>query len=62
MQIMTVCLIIGKNKNLNPNNSADASLDRDKDGYTNIEEYLNNVVNLKAVSPSEKNNAKAKIH
>ena len=33
--------------NLNPNNRADASLDRDKDGYTNIEEFLNS-----SVSPS----------
>ena len=27
---------------LNPNDSADAALDRDGDGYTNIEEYINN--------------------
>src|SRR5262249_1400080 len=26
---------------LDPANPADASLDRDKDGYTNLEEYLN---------------------
>jgi hypothetical protein len=36
---------------LNPNNAADASLDRNKDGYTNIEEYLNSVVDLKTVKP-----------
>jgi hypothetical protein len=29
---------------LNPNNPADAGLDRDGDGYTNIEEYLNDLV------------------
>ncbi|OHB51049.1 MAG: hypothetical protein A2Y10_17140 [Planctomycetes bacterium GWF2_41_51] len=28
-------------KKLNPKNSNDARLDRDKDGYTNIEEYIN---------------------
>ena len=39
-----------KNK-LNPSSAADASLDRDKDGYTNIEEYLNSVVNPRNVFP-----------
>ncbi len=39
-----------KNK-LNPNSAADASLDRDNDGYTNIEEYFNSVVSLKNVVP-----------
>ncbi len=29
---------------LNPNDAADANLDRDGDGYTNIEEYLNDLV------------------
>jgi hypothetical protein len=29
---------------LNPKNAADAAADRNKDGYTNIEEYLNSVV------------------
>lgn len=29
---------------LNPKSAADASLDRNKDGYTNIEEYLNSMV------------------
>jgi hypothetical protein len=38
---------------LNPKNAGDASLDRDKDGYTNIEEYINSVVPLKAVIPTE---------
>ncbi|WP_242696407.1 pectate lyase family protein [Longitalea luteola] len=33
-----------KKNGLNPNNAADASQDRNKDGYTNIEEYLNSVV------------------
>lgn len=37
---------------LNPKNAADASLDRDNDGYTNIEEYLKSVVNIKNVRPA----------
>lgn len=36
---------------LNPNNPADASLDRNKDGYSNIEEYLNSLVPLNTVKP-----------
>jgi hypothetical protein len=36
---------------LNPNNADDASLDKDKDGYTNIENYLNSLVNTKNVMP-----------
>ena len=36
---------------LNPKNAADSSMDRDKDGYTNIEEYLNSVVELQEVKP-----------
>ena len=39
---------------LNPKNAADAVADRNKDGYTNIEEFLNSVVPLAAVTPSEK--------
>jgi hypothetical protein len=35
---------------LNPKNANDASSDRDKDGYTNIEEFLNSVVNIKNVT------------
>lgn len=35
---------------LNPHNYNDASLDRDKDGYTNIEEFLNSVANIKIVT------------
>jgi hypothetical protein len=31
---------------LNPKNAADASQDRNKDGYTNIEEFLNSVVSM----------------
>jgi hypothetical protein len=38
---------------LNAKNAADASLDRDKDGYSNIEEFINSVVPLKAVVPAE---------
>jgi hypothetical protein len=40
-----------KKVGLNPNNAADASQDRNKDGYTNIEEYLNSVVELQTVKP-----------
>jgi hypothetical protein len=36
---------------LNPKNAADASIDRNKDGYSNIEEYLNSLVPLNAVKP-----------
>lgn len=41
-------------KGLNPKDATDASTDRDKDGYTNIEEYLNSVVPLNGVVPSGK--------
>lgn len=40
-----------KNK-LNPNDATDASQVRGKDGYTNIEVYLNSVVPVKEVKPS----------
>lgn len=40
-----------KKNGLNPKNAADASLDRDGDGYTNIEDYLNGVVETKKVAP-----------
>jgi len=40
---------------LNPKNAADATADRDKDGYTNIEEYLNSLVNIRIVKPPSKN-------
>jgi len=40
-----------KNK-LNPNDASDASQVRGKDGYTNIEVYLNSVVPVKEVKPS----------
>jgi hypothetical protein len=33
-----------RKNNLNPNDASDASKDRDGDGYTNIEEYINNLV------------------
>ncbi len=36
---------------LNPKDATDASKDRDKDGYTNIEEFLNSVVDIKTVKP-----------
>jgi hypothetical protein len=42
-----------KKAGLNPKSAADASLDRNKDGYTNIEEYLNSVVDLRTVKPVE---------
>ncbi|MEJ6981421.1 polysaccharide lyase [Pedobacter sp. P351] len=37
--------------NLNPKNAADASLDPNKNGYSNIEEYLNSLVPLNTVKP-----------
>src|SRR4029078_11544582 len=40
---------------LNPKDPNDASWDRDKDGYTNIEEYLNSVVDLNKVTPAKTN-------
>jgi hypothetical protein len=40
-----------KKVGLNAKSSADAGLDRDKDGYTNIEEYINSVVPLQSVKP-----------
>jgi hypothetical protein len=36
---------------LNPKNAADASQDKDKNGYTNIEDYLNSVVPVNNVKP-----------
>jgi hypothetical protein len=33
-----------RKNNLNPNDASDASKDRDGDGYTNIEEYINHLV------------------
>src|SRR5688572_27564943 len=42
----------------NPKNAGDASLDKDKDGYTNIEEYLNSVVPMSNVKPEISKTAK----
>jgi hypothetical protein len=39
-----------KNK-LNPKDASDASKDRNNDGYTNIEDYLNSVVSVESVRP-----------
>ncbi|QIP13597.1 polysaccharide lyase [Spirosoma aureum] len=36
---------------LNPNDAADARQDKNKDGYTNIEDYLNSVVSVQQVRP-----------
>ena len=36
---------------LNPRDAADATKDKNKDGYTNIENYLNSLVNVKNVVP-----------
>lgn len=36
---------------LNPKNAADAGQDRNKDGYSNVEEYLNSLVDIKNVKP-----------
>jgi hypothetical protein len=42
-----------KKVGLNARNSTDASQDRDNDGYTNIEEYINSVVPLESVKPQQ---------
>ncbi|MBA7584771.1 hypothetical protein ES708_26731 [subsurface metagenome] len=34
-----------RKNNLNPTDATDSSKDRDNDGYTNIEEYINSLVN-----------------
>jgi len=36
---------------LNPKDASDASTDKNNDGYTNIEDFLNSVVDLKTVKP-----------
>ncbi|HEY1022860.1 MAG TPA: polysaccharide lyase [Flavisolibacter sp.] len=36
---------------LDPKNAADAAQDKNKNGYTNIEEYLNGLVHTKSVTP-----------
>jgi hypothetical protein len=38
---------------LNPKDPSDAAKVHDKDGYTNIEEYLNSLVNIKNVTPGK---------
>ncbi|WP_375433729.1 polysaccharide lyase family 1 protein [uncultured Hymenobacter sp.] len=40
-----------KKNNLNPKDASDASKVRSKEGYTNIEEYLNSIVPIKQVKP-----------
>ena len=40
-----------KKNGLNPADPSDASKDRDKDGYSNIEEYLNSLVDVTTVAP-----------
>ena len=44
---------------LNPKSAADVSLDKDKNGYTNIEDYLNSLVNTKSVMPFAQSTPKA---
>jgi hypothetical protein len=51
-----------KKVGLNPNSAADASQDRNKDGYTNIEEYLNSVVDVKNVKPIVPANTQSSAH
>ena len=36
-----------KARGLNPKNASDAAKDRDQDGYTNVEEYINGLVTAK---------------
>lgn len=45
-----------KEKGLNPNDVSDAAADRDFDGYTNIEEYINSLVPENAENISEPSN------
>jgi hypothetical protein len=45
---------------LNPKNAADAAQDRNKDGYTNIEEFLNSVVSIANVKPEAAKTVTAK--
>ena len=40
-----------KKNGLNPADPTDATKDRDKDGYSNIEEYLNSLVDVTTVAP-----------
>jgi hypothetical protein len=40
-----------KKKGLNPNNAEDATQDKNNDGYSNIEDFLNSAVALKVVTP-----------
>ena len=40
----------GKN-GFNPKDASDAMKDKDKNGYSNIEDYLNSLVNIKNVMP-----------
>ena len=40
-------------RGLNPSSSADSSLDRDSDGYTNVEEYLNYLVVQRVEFPAD---------
>jgi hypothetical protein len=42
-----------KKNGLNPKNAADATQDKNDDGYTAIEEYLNSLVGLKKVTPGK---------
>jgi hypothetical protein len=39
---------------LNPNDAADGAADRDSDGYTNVEEYLNSLVKWPETPPLRK--------
>jgi hypothetical protein len=45
---------------LNPKNAADASQDKDRNGYTNIEDYLNSVVSVANVKPEVSKTATAR--
>jgi pectate lyase len=40
-------------RGLNPNDANDGKLDQDSDGYTNVEEYLNYLVDKKAALPAD---------
>jgi len=48
-----------KKHGLNPKDATDASKDRDKDGYTNIEEFLNSAVETQKVKPAPQGQRKS---
>ncbi|GGF11717.1 pectate lyase family protein [Hymenobacter cavernae] len=48
-----------KKHGLNPKDASDATKDRDKDGYSNIEEFLNSAVDIQKVKPAPQGQRKS---